>query len=257
MQKTILITGSTDGIGLEAARLLTARGHRVLLHGRSTAKLQAAQEALNTEGLACDLSRLPDVAVFADTVAERFPELDVLVNNAGVFGARDNTGSLDLRFVVNTLAPWILTRRLMPVLGRGGRVVNVASAAQQPVDLRALSGERQISQDFAAYAQSKLALISWSGHLARAAGPDAPAVISLNPGSMLGTKMVKSAFGVPGRSVNIGAEIIARASTGDDFAGASGRYFDNDEGRFAPPHPAASDPQRSAALVAAIEALVA
>ncbi len=265
MQKTILITGSTDGIGLETAKVLSARGHHVLLHGRNPAKLERAKQALaeqpggaRVEGYVADLSRMADVEAFASSVAERHEGLDVLINNAGVYHtpAPLTSSGLDLRFVVNTLAPYLLTQRLLPRLGASGRVINLSSAAQSPVDLRALAGRARLS-DHAAYAQSKLALTMWSRDLARSLGDEGPVIIAVNPGSMLGTKMVKQAFGVAGGDVRVGAEVLTRAALTEEFGAASGQYFDNDSGRFAPPHPDALDPHKTKEVVRAIEAALA
>lgn len=260
MRKTILVTGATGGIGLETAKTLVAMGHDLLLHGRDRAKLEATAEALaalpgagSVEPLAADLSRLREVEALARAVAAGRDRLDVLINNAGVFRTAQplTPDGLDVRFAVNTIAPYLLTRRLLPLLGRAGRVVNVASAAQAPVDPEALRGRRRLS-DMEAYAQSKLALIMWSFHLAREL-PDGPVIVAVNPGSLLATRMVRDAFGVAGRDVRIGADILVRAALSEEFAAASGRYFDNDSGRFAAPHPHALDPDRCAQIVALID----
>lgn len=263
MQKTILITGSTDGIGLETARALVALGHRVLLHGRNPKKLDAAERELSAlqgggevESYAADLSDLAQVEALADAVAAEHERLDVLINNAGVFAVPDpiTADGLDVRFVVNTVAPYVLTRRSLPLLGRDGRVVNLSSAAQAPVDLSALAGEVRLS-DGAAYAQSKLALTMWSRRMASTIGDDGPVIVAVNPGSMLGTKMVAQAYGVSGGDVRTGADVLRRAALSDEFAEASGRYYDNDAGRFADPHRDALDPRTCDAVVAAVEAL--
>lgn len=264
MTKTILITGATDGIGLETAKLLRSEGHNLLLHGRSESKLakvSAEIEAMAGDGRVAtylaDLSSIPATRELAGEVLENEAELDVLINNAGVFGAPvERTGDgLDLRFAVNTIAPYILAKSLGPLLGSGGRVVNLSSAAQAPVDLAALRGERRMS-DNEAYAQSKLALTMWNAALAEEQGSEAPIFIAVNPASLLGSKMVKEAYGMAGKDLSIGAEILVRAATDPAFAGANGRYFDNDAGRFANPHPDAMNPQKNAALVAAIEGIL-
>ncbi|MBT8450564.1 MAG: SDR family NAD(P)-dependent oxidoreductase [Deltaproteobacteria bacterium] len=262
MQKTILITGATDGIGLEAAKLLAASGHHMLLHGRNPAKLAKAVKTVQggdgrVEQYVADLSRMSEVESLADAVANEHDSLDVLINNAGVFRATNTVteDGLDVRFVVNTIAPFLLTRRLLPLLGASSRVINLSSAAQAPVNLRALAGEVQLS-DNAAYAQSKLALTMWSRALALSLGKDGPSVVAVNPGSMLGTKMVKEAYGVAGGDVGIGADILYRAALSDEFATASGKYFDNDAGRFARPHPDALDANKSEDVVRAIEAVL-
>lgn len=265
MQKTILITGSTDGIGLETAKMLISKGHSVLLHGRNPSKLKDVENTLvalpnggRVESYVADLSRMADVEALAKTVAEKHEKLDVLINNAGVFSAADPTtpDGLDVRFAVNTIAPYLLTQRLLPLLGSSARVINVSSAAQSPVDPKALAGQVSLA-DSAAYAQSKLALTMWSRSLALALKDDGPAIIAVNPGSMLGSKMVKEAFGVAGGDIHIGAEILSRAALADEFAAASGQYYDNDSGQFAPPHPDALDARKCDEAVRVIETVLA
>ena len=265
MPKTILITGSTDGIGLETAKMLVSQGHTVLLHGRNPTKLEDAEKSLSAlagdgsvERYRADLSSMADVASLAAAVAENHATLDVLINNAGVYKTSNTVtpDGLDVRFVVNAIAPYLLTQRLLPLLGTSGRVVNLSSAAQSSVNPQALTGQVSLS-DGAAYAQSKLALTMWSRSLARLLKDKGPAIIAVNPGSMLGSKMVKEAFGVAGGDIRIGAEILCRAALDDEFAAASGQYFDNDTGRFASPHSDALDPQKSEAIVRAIEAVLA
>lgn len=265
-RKTILITGSTDGIGLEAAKLLAAQGHHVLLHGRNPAKLQDAQRAVGSVPGAgpvatylSELSNLGSVARFAQQVAAQHPHLDALINNAGVFRTTEpvTADGLDVRFAVNTFAPYLLTRRLLPLLGATGRVINVSSAAQSSVDSKALSGQSRLRDDFTAYAQSKLALTMWSRQLALSQGQNGPAIVAVNPGSMLGTKMVKQGFGVAGGDIRVGAEILARAALVDEFQAASGEYFDNDAGHFAAPHPDALDRHKTEVLVRTMESILA
>ncbi|GMG82427.1 SDR family NAD(P)-dependent oxidoreductase [Paralimibaculum aggregatum] len=262
MAKTILITGSTDGIGLATARMLAEAGHRVILHGRSREKLDAAAAGLSAfaggrpvERHVADLSRMPDVAALADAVAAAHPRLDVLINNAGVYNAPVTLTAegFDIRFAVNTIAPYLLTRRLLPRFGPSGRIVNLSSAAQAKVDHEAIFGRVRMSNGMA-YAQSKLALTMWTRALATELGAGGPVLVAVNPGSMLGSKLVQEAFGVAGGDIRIGAEILTRAALSDEFAAASGAYFDNDIGRFAEPHPDATDPWKSRDLVRALEA---
>lgn len=266
MPKTILITGSTDGIGLATARKLITLGHHVLLHGRNPAKLENARQALSAlpgggrvEGFVADLSRLADVVSLAHAITAKHTPLDVLINNAGVFKTAETTtpDGFDVRFVVNTLAPYLLTQQLMPLLSASGRVINLSSAAQSPVDLDALAGRIRLADDYTAYAQSKLALTMWSRSLALSLNGSGPAIIAVNPGSMLGTKMVTEGFGVAGADIGIGADILVRAALSDEFGEATGRYFDNDMGRFASPHSDALDAQKSQEVVGVIEAILA
>lgn len=264
MPKTLLITGATDGIGLATAQTLVAQGHTVLIHGRNAAKLSEVQKTLtalpgagSVESFVADLSRLAEVEALAKAVCAQHKSLDVLINNAGVLKTPQTRTpeGLDVRFVVNTLAPYLLTQRLLPRFNAGSRVVNLSSAAQAPVDLEALAGRTRLG-DMPAYAQSKLAITMWSRQMAIALGGKGPMVVSVNPGSLLATKMVKEGFGVAGSDIRIGADILVRAALSDDFAQATGQYFDNDTGRFAEPHPDALDPRKAAQLVQAIEALL-
>ncbi|SMP67603.1 short chain dehydrogenase [Neorhodopirellula lusitana] len=265
MAKRILLTGATDGIGLATAKTLVSLGHHVMLHGRSNEKLERVKQALSAmsadatvESYVADLSDMSDVESFAKAVAHTHERLDVLINNAGVFVAANPVTSdgIDLRFAVNTIAPYLLTQRLLPLLGKSGRVINLSSAAQAPVEMDAFRGDRRLA-DGEAYAQSKLALTMWSRSLATTLGEHGPAIIAVNPGSFLGSKMVKEAYGAAGKDLNIGAEILTRAALDDDFASASGKYFDNDSGQFASPHPDAIDPIKTTNIVKAIEAFFA
>ncbi|MEO1200163.1 MAG: SDR family NAD(P)-dependent oxidoreductase [Pseudomonadota bacterium] len=259
MPKTILITGATDGIGLETAKLLSEEGHNVLLHGRNPAKLEAATAALPAKAgiYIADFSNLSDVIALSKSVTAQHDKIDVLINNAGVLKSPSpvTPDGLDVRFVVNTIAPYLLTRHLLSAMGTSGRIINLSSAAQAPVDLAALKGEKQL-EDMAAYSQSKLAITMWTRALA-AELPDGPLVIAVNPGSLLASKMVKEGFGVPGNDLRIGADILRRAALAGDFASHTGAYFDNDAGRFAPPHPAGLDAKASKALMAVLDAMIA
>ncbi|MEP3603254.1 MAG: SDR family NAD(P)-dependent oxidoreductase [Stappiaceae bacterium] len=260
MQKTILITGSTDGIGLETAKYLFSRGHEVLVHGRNPAKLEIAVQSLSqlsggglVESYVADFSEMAEVVKLAQQVSEKHRKLDVLINNAGILKAPVLTtkDGFDVRFAVNTFAPYLLTQRLLPVLAKSSRVINLSSAAQAPVDEDALVGQSRLV-DMEAYAQSKLALTMWSRVMALSL-PEGPAIVAVNPGSMLGSKMVKEGFGVAGGDLRVGADILVRAALDDEFQKASGQYFDNDRDRFASPHPDALDPEKSQRIVTVIE----
>ena len=113
MAKRILLTGATDGIGLETAKSLVSLEHHVLLHGRNAAKLDKVERSLTAlwqhahiEGYVADLSRMSEVESLAKAVSDKYKSLDVLINNAGVFVAPDpvTPDGLDLRFAVNAIA---------------------------------------------------------------------------------------------------------------------------------------------------------
>jgi len=266
MQKTIFITGSTDGIGLELAKKLALQGQHILLHGRNEKKLEAAKKIisevsgnLNVETYLADLSRLGDVEMLAKAVIEHHDKIDVLINNAGILKTAEpiTQDGLDVRFVVNTLAPYLLTKKLLPVMDVTGRVINLSSAAQSPVNLEALAGKLKLTDDLDAYAQSKLAITMWSRSMALAFKDKGPVFIAVNPGSLLATKMVKEGFGMAGKDIGIGADILARLALSDEFVTASGKYFDNDLGHFADPHHNALNVQKTAQLVQAMDKILA
>jgi NAD(P)-dependent dehydrogenase (short-subunit alcohol dehydrogenase family) len=263
MPKTILITGSTDGIGLEAAKVLYSQGHHILIHGRSDTKLKAAENALakpsgdgRVESYLADLSRMADVEMLGEAIAANHEQLDVVINNAGVFRTADTLtdDGLDIRFAVNTFAPYLLTQRLLHLLNPGARVVNLSSAAQSPVNLEALAGRTRIPDQLNAYAQSKLALTMWSRTMAQLHNDRTLVFVAVNPGSLLATKMVKEGFGMAGNDIRVGSGILVRAALADEFAEASGLYFDNDKGHFASPYADALDPKKCQEVIDVIEA---
>ena len=258
MTKTILLTGSTDGIGLLTAKKLAADGHRVLLHGRSPEKLDAAERSIvgMTESFVADLSDMSAVRALASDIRAKHKKLDVLINNAGVLRARKpiEKNGFDIRFVVNTFAPYLLTELLLPIIPQNGRVVNLSSAAQAPVDVGAMTLFRPMG-DMDAYAQSKLDITIWSAAMAKDL-PEGPVIVSVNPGSLLASKMVKEGFGIGGNDLSIGADILCKATLDPSFENASGKYFDNDAGRFSSPHPAASDPAHVTEVMAALGRIV-
>lgn len=261
MPKIILLTGATDGIGLETAKKLASMGHTLLLHGRNETKLNdivknllALPDAGIIESYICDLSNLNDVKSFALQVMKRHQKIDVIINNAGIYKTTNTITpeGYDIRFVVNTFAPYLLTQMLSPLLDKEARVVNLSSAAQSPVNLLALEGKLELS-DSDAYAQSKLAITMWSRYLGIMNKEMGPIFIAVNPGSFLASKMVKDAFGVAGNDINIGVSILVRAALDPDFSDATGKYYDNDNATFASPHPDALDGDKCERIVKSIE----
>lgn len=265
MHKTILITGATDGIGLETARMLAQQGHHILIHGRNPTKLNKVKTGLSRlcknaviDSYIADLSSLAEVKTLAQQIREEHQQLDVLINNAGVYKVSEITTAenLDVRFVVNTIAPYLLTQMLLPLFDATGRIVNLSSAAQSTVDLEALISPNAGELDGPVYAQSKLALTMWSINLAHQLGSNGPSIIPVNPASFLGSKLVKDAYGLDGNDLGIGADILCRAALSDEFANASGKYFDNDSGLFKSPHADALNPVKNRKLVEVLDQLL-
>ena len=253
MKKTILITGATDGLGLLATKKLNSLDNQILIHGRNKEKLiSISKELKNASIYVADLSNMEAVVKMSETLLLEHKSIDVVINNAGILKTT-NTKTIqnrDIRFDVNTLAPFILTNKILPIIPNTGRILNISSAAQSPIDIASMTRFTQMD-NMTAYAQSKLAITIWSQEMARKY-PNGPIFISINPGSLLATKMVKEGFGIEGKNINIGADILAKAAMDDEFLNNSGAYYDNDIKSFSNPHPLANDKSYCDKLMAEI-----
>ena len=256
--QTIFITGSTDGIGKLAALKLAKDGHNIIVHGRNSEKLAATISELketssnsNITGYISDLSDFESIHKMIKDISSKDPNIDVLINNAGVFksSVQTNKDGLDLRFAVNYFAPYLLTNGLLPILSKGklARIINLSSAAQAPVSLPALAGKESISSQ-EAYAQSKLALTMWSFAFAKV-NPTLT-TIAVNPGSLLNTNMVKEAYGHHWSSADKGADILYNLAVSEEHDENNGKYFDNDKGFFSDAHPDAYNEAKIYELIA-------
>jgi NAD(P)-dependent dehydrogenase (short-subunit alcohol dehydrogenase family) len=249
--KTILITGSTDGVGRQVACALAADGAKVLLHGRSAERGDALLADIRKAGgdavfYRADLSSLAEVRELAAVVRRDHQRLDILVNNAGIGsrsgGAQRRTSAdgYELRFAVNYLAGFLLARLLLPLLvaSAPARIVNVASAGQSPIDFddvmltRGYDGGR-------AYTQSKLAQIMFTVDLARELGGTDVTVNALHPATYMNTTMVRENGVSPMSTVEEGADAILNLVLSPALAGRGGLYFDRR--REARAHPQAYD----------------
>ena len=242
--KTILITGSTDGVGKLTALKLAKNGHQLLLHGRNYEKLkntisEIKEQSSNNKvsGFVSDLSDFGSIKKMIVEISNEFSEIDVLINNAGVFKSRiqSNQDGLDMRFAVNYFAPYLITYGLLPILKNSNspRIINLSSAAQSTVSIEALRGNETISSK-EAYAQSKLALTMWS--FAFSIAVPKITTIAVNPGSLLNTKMVQEAYGQFWSSADKGADILCELAVSEKHIESNGKYFDNDKGTFSNAH---------------------
>lgn len=233
--KTVLVTGATDGVGRIVAQRLGAAGARVLVHGRNTARGQQTVDAITKAGgtaefLQADLAELAQVRALADTVKQKTRHLDILINNAGIgFGTGKREVSADgheLRFAVNYLAGFLLTRLLLPLLrvSTPARIVNVSSAGQQAIDF----GDVMLTRGYdgtRAYCQSKLAQILFTVDLAQELEGSDIMVNCLHPSTYMDTTMVRQAGIKPLNTVETGAQAILNLAVGPTVANRSGLYF--------------------------------
>jgi NAD(P)-dependent dehydrogenase (short-subunit alcohol dehydrogenase family) len=186
--RTVLVTGASDGIGAEAARVLARKGATVLVTGRSADKLRPVAEAVGTDPLVADFSRLDDVRRLADQVGERVERLDVLLNNAGGTFApsRRTYDGHEPNFQVNHLAPFLLTHLLRPRLAKAGSslVVNTSSIANLigRIVLDDLDHEHRRAREFQAYGTGKLMNIVFTRGIAQRWSGDGIVSVAVHPG---------------------------------------------------------------------------
>ena len=236
--KTVLVTGSTDGVGRYVAAKLAAAGAKVLIHGRDGGRGRALADEIRGEGhgeavfYQADLSSLAGARRLAEAVLADNTRLDIFISNAGIGSQNDgparqvSADGHELRFAVNYLAGFLLAYRLLPLLKASApsRIVNVASLGQHPIDFddvmitKGYSGSR-------AYAQSKLSQIMFTIDLAEELRGTGVTVNSLHPATYMNTTMVRAGGITPISTVEQGGEAILHLAVGDDMIGKTGLFF--------------------------------
>jgi NAD(P)-dependent dehydrogenase (short-subunit alcohol dehydrogenase family) len=211
---SVLVTGATDGLG---------RVERAVNEIKKVTGNDQVHPAL------ADLSELAQVRALADAVLADHPDIDVLVSNAGIgsdvpggSGRQVSADGHELRFAVNYLAGFLLTRQLLPRLRRAdtARIVQVSSAGQQPIDFGNVMLERDYD-GWRAYRQSKLAQIMFTFDLADELAGTGVTATALHPATFMPTKIVPSPIG----SIEEGVEATYRLVAAPELAGVSGRYY--------------------------------
>lgn len=239
-EQTILITGATDGHGRELAAQLAACGAAVLVHGRDESRCKETVDQIRAETsntklawYLADLASLSEVSALAARIADEHEQLHALVNNAGIGttteGDRHRELSRDgyeLRFAVNYLSAYLLTRLLLPLLERSApaRIVNVTSAGQAPIDFNDPLLEHGYD-GVRAYGQSKLAQIMFTLDLADELSDRGVTVNCLHPATYMATKIVCADGITPASSIQEGAQATLRLLTEEALDGTSGRYY--------------------------------
>jgi len=237
--KTVLVTGGTDGIGRETTLQLARMGARVLVHGRDKEKGTRVINDINQN--ACkekaslyiaDFSSLADVKRMAEKIKQEQTELHVLVNNAGNFYKERllSTDDIEMTMAVNHFAPFLLTYLLLDLLKANApaRIVNVASSSHKligSVDFENLQGETNYD-GFTAYSLSKLGNILFTQSLADKLTRTSVTANALHPG-VVNTKLLRKSYHLDGMSVDKGAQTSVYLASSPSVEGVSGKYYKN------------------------------
>ena len=233
--KTVLVTGSTDGLGREVARQLGALGAFVIVHGRNQERGEEVVRTIKAAGAGdaafhrADLASMSGVAALAETIMETYDRLDVLVNNAAAVSGPERQTTADgyeIAFAVNYLAHFLLTYRLLPLLEASApaRIVNVSSMGQTPIDFGDLMMEHSYNPGDA-YRRSKLAQIMFTIDLAAELDARHVTVNSLHPARSMNTARVIDGGFQPLSTVEEGAEATMQLAISPELAGRSGLYY--------------------------------
>jgi len=187
--RTIIITGASDGIGAAAARRLKANGENVVVVGRSAQKTKAVAGEIGADYFVADFARFADVRKLAADLKAKYPHIDVLMNNAGgIFGDRNRTvDGFEKTLQVNLLSPYLLTNLLMDTLiGSKASVIQTASVAARMfghIDLDDLNNDKKYSPN-KAYGDSKLANILFTVELHRRFHDQGLSAAAFHPGNV-------------------------------------------------------------------------
>jgi NAD(P)-dependent dehydrogenase (short-subunit alcohol dehydrogenase family) len=236
INKTILVTGATDGIGKQTALDLARKGASVIIHGRDHVRVHAALDEIASftgndklHTIVADFSSLQQVRSMADEICSKYERLDVLVNNAGILPMQRllTADGFEMNFQVNHLAPFLLTNRFLDLLKKSApaRIVNVNSDthAMCELDFDNLQAEKHFDW-LNAYGLSKLGNMFMTYELADRLQGSGVVANCLHPGD-IDTKMQRATSTVKGASTSMGAATSVYLSSSPEMETVSGKYF--------------------------------
>ncbi len=234
MKRTILITGSTDGIGKQTAFRLAQLGNQIIMHGRNTSKGHELRDALRKgtrnnkiEYINADLTSFSDIEGMVEILVNKKMVPDIIINNAGVFQTNlelVTDHKIEKTFMINYLAPFYLTYLLVPIMEEHNKqvIVNVSSMIHASnIDLNEIVKPTNFSGS-KAYGASKLCNILFTKKMAR----EQPRlkINAVHPG-VIDTKLLRNGWGGGGSDVNAGADQLVFAAL-ELPAGTTGKYFE-------------------------------
>jgi len=244
--KIVLITGANSGIGKETTKALAKKGATIVMACRNLTKANPVCETIKQksgnrqiEVMQLELASLNSIRQFAQQFSQKYQQLKVLINNAGVFCIKkeETQDGFEKTMGTNYIGPFLLTNLLLPLLKQTpeARIINVSSNAysQGQIDL----GDLQKYHGFKAYASSKLAIVLFTQELAERIKDTGITVNALHPGHVatniwnmwpgkwyqaLLNKIIKW-FTIPPEEASQTSIYLASS---DEVKGINGKYFD-------------------------------
>ena len=235
--KVILVTGSSDGIGLQTAIDLAGEGAHEIVHGRqperaneALARVKLASGNAAVEAVSGDLSAMEEIHEMSAKLHDRYDMIDVLINNAGVYKLERllSRDGIELTLAVNHLSYFLLTGLLLDLVMKSSyaRIVNVASQAHaNKLDFDNLQGDVYY-EGYDAYSRSKLCNLLLTYRLAKKLDGSHVTANVLHPG-VISTKLLHEGWGSGGSKLSDGSVTSVYLAASGDVAGMSGEYFVN------------------------------
>jgi NAD(P)-dependent dehydrogenase (short-subunit alcohol dehydrogenase family) len=243
--KTILITGSTDGIGKALSLKLVSENHHVILHGRNQERLNSTiaeikdKTGILCKGYICDLSDFKQVSTMCEKLQKDLKSIDILIHNAGTYekSMQFNHDGIEKTLAVNYVSNVLINEKLLPFFNqtledrrkeqKNLRIILVSSIAHQ-------SGQFSLKDWFypdkynayLAYANSKMAQIMYCYYIADYLKEFNITINTLHPG-VIDTKILRDNFGMRGSPISEGIKTLYYLALSDEVENITGKYFIN------------------------------